>query len=112
MNGKAYDPRLILAWPTAKIAVMGGEQAAKVLMQIKVSSLKSQGKEVDKKEQDEIFEEISSRYDKQTTPYYAAARLWVDEIIDPNTTRGFLSMGIEAADHAPVETFNPGVIQT
>lgn len=112
MCGKAYDPRLILAWPTAQVAVMGGEQAAKVLMQIKVSSLKSEGKEVDDKEQEKIFEEISSRYTKQTTPYYAAARLWVDEIIDPSETRRFLSMGIEAADHAPLEVFNPGVIQT
>ncbi len=112
MCGKAYDPRLILAWPTAKIAVMGGQQAAKVLMQIQVNSMKAQGKEPDEKEQQEIYNSISQRYEEQTSPYYAAARLWVDEIIDPRNTRQILALGIEAAQHAPVERFNVGVLQT
>ena len=112
MCGKAYDPRLILAWPTARIAVMGGEQAAKVLTQIQVSSMKAKGEEPDKEAETALFERIRSRYDKQTTPYYAAARLWVDEIIDPAMTRDWLSTGIEMASNTPVEPFNVGVIQT
>jgi len=113
MCGKAYDPRLMIAWPTAKIAVMGGEQAAKTLMQIQVASLKAKGEEPDEAAQKELFNKIKSRYDRQTTPYYAAARLWVDAIIDPSETRKWLSMGIEAADHNPVvEKFNVGVVQT
>jgi len=112
MCGKAYDPRLIVAWPSAKIAVMGGAQAAKVLMQIQVASMKSKGTEPTAKEQQELYDKISSRYDEQTTPYYAAARLWVDAIIDPTETRKVISMGIEAANNAPVEKFNVGVIQT
>lgn len=112
MCGKAYDPRLIAAWPTAKIAVMGGEQAAKVLTQIQVSSLKARGEEPDEKAEQELFDTIKSRYDRQTTPYYAAARLWVDAIIDPTRTRQLISTGIEMANHAPVEPFNVGVIQT
>lgn len=113
MCGKAYDPRLIVAWPTAKIAVMGGEQAAKTLMQIQVASLKAKGEEPDEAAQKELFNKIKGRYDRQTTPYYAAARLWVDAIIDPTETRKWLSMGIEAADHNPViEKFNVGVVQT
>lgn len=112
MCGKAYDPRLIVAWPTAKIAVMGGAQAAKVLMQIQVASMKSKGKEPTTAEQEEIFNHISEKYDAQTTPYYAAARLWVDAIIDPVETRNLISMGIEAADNAPVKKFNVGVLQT
>jgi acetyl-CoA carboxylase carboxyltransferase component len=112
MCGKAYDPRLIVAWPTAKIAVMGGAQAAKVLMQIQVASMKSKGTEPTAAEQDEIFNHISERYDTQTTPYYAAARLWVDAIIDPIETRKVISMGIEAANNAPVKKFNVGVLQT
>lgn len=112
MCGKAYDPRLIVAWPTAKIAVMGGAQAAKVLMQIQVASMKSHGKEPTSAEQEEIFNHISEKYDAQTTPYYAAARLWVDAIIDPVETRKLISMGIEAADNAPVKKFNVGVLQT
>jgi acetyl-CoA carboxylase carboxyltransferase component len=112
MCGKAYDPRLIVAWPTAKIAVMGGAQAAKVLMQIQVASMKSKGTEPTAAEQDDIFNHISERYDTQTTPYYAAARLWVDAIIDPIETRKVISMGIEAADNAPVKKFNVGVLQT
>ncbi len=111
MCGKAYDPRLIVAWPTAKIAVMGGTQAAKVLLQIQVASMKSKGKEVSQEEQDKIFADIKARYDEQTSPYYAAARLWVDAIIDPLETRKVISMGIEAANNAKVEPFNVGVFQ-
>lgn len=112
MCGKAYDPRLIMAWPTAKIAVMGGTQAAKVLMQIQVASMKSKGQEPDDQAQEALFQKIKSRYDDQTTPYYAAARLWVDAIIDPEDTRNMISKGIEMSDHAPIEKFNVGVIQT
>ena len=112
MCGKAYDPRLIVAWPTAKIAVMGGEQAAKVLLQIQSSALKAKGEKLGEKEEAELLDKIKGRYDDQTTPYYAAARLWVDAIIDPLETRRVISMGIEAANNAPVEKFNPGVIQT
>jgi 3-methylcrotonyl-CoA carboxylase beta subunit len=111
MCGKAYDPRLIAAWPTAKIAVMGGEQAAKVLTQIQVASLKAKGQEPNPEEEKELFEKTKNRYDEQTTPYYAAARLWVDAIIDPLETRRFISMGIEAANNAPLEKFNVGVFQ-
>jgi 3-methylcrotonyl-CoA carboxylase beta subunit len=111
MCGKAYDPRLIVAWPTAKIAVMGGEQAAKVLTQIQVASLKDKGSAPDPAGEKALFEETKARYEKQTTPYYAAARLWVDAIIDPRDTRRWISMGIEAANNAPVEKFNVGVIQ-
>ncbi len=112
MCGKAYDPRLIVAWPTAKVAVMGGEQAAKVLMQINVSSMKAKGQEVNEEEEQKMFQEIKQRYDEQTTPYYAASRLWVDAIIDPLETRKWISEGIKAANNAPVEKFNPGIIQT
>lgn len=112
MCGKAYDPRLIFAWPTARIAVMGGDQAARVLTQIQVASLKSQGHPPNPEEEDALYKQIKARYDEQTTPYYAAARLWVDGIIDPMETRRVISMGIEAAENAPVEKFNPGVIQT
>lgn len=112
MCGKAYDPRLIVAWPTAKIAVMGGAQAAKVLTQIQVSSLKSKGAPPDPQAEIALYEEIKKKYEEQTTPYYAAARLWVDAIIDPRKTRSFISMGIEMADHAQIEKFNTGVIQT
>lgn len=112
MCGKAYDPRLIVAWPTAKIAVMGGSQAAKVLMQIQVASLKSKGEAPSSKDQDALLKKIEYRYEEQTTPYYAAARLWVDAIIDPLDTRRVISMGIEAANNAEVERFNPGVLQT
>jgi acetyl-CoA carboxylase carboxyltransferase component len=113
MCGKAYDPRLIMAWPTAKIAVMGGEQAAKVLLQIQVSSMKAKGKELSKEEETELLKKITDRYNSQTSPYYAAARLWVDAIIDPSDTRKWISMGIDAANHQPVYShFNVGVIQT
>ena len=113
MCGKAFDPRLIVAWPTAKIAVMGGAQAAKVLLQIQMSSKKAQGETVSEKDQKEMLASIQAKYDAQTSPYYAAARLWVDAIIDPKDTRKVISMGIEAANHAPIKKqFNPGVIQT
>lgn len=111
MCGKAYDPRLIYAWPTARIAVMGGDQAAKVLLQIQVSALKSKGHPPNPEEEKRLYEEIKNKYDLQTTPYYAAARLWVDGIIDPLETRQVISRGIEAAENAPVEKFNPGVFQ-
>jgi len=112
MCGKAYDPRLILAWPTAKIAVMGGEQAAKVLLQIEKASLKKQGKEITPEDEKELLDRIQGRYDRQTTPYYAASRLWVDAIIDPVDSRKWISIGIEMANQAPVEKFNVGVLQT
>jgi acetyl-CoA carboxylase carboxyltransferase component len=112
MCGKAYDPRLIVAWPTAKIAVMGGSQAAKVLLQIQTASQKSKGEEVSAEEKKKLLDKITDRYDKQTTPYYAASRLWVDAIIDPVETRFVISQGIEAANNAPVAKFNPGIIQT
>ena len=112
MCGKAYDPRLIFAWPSAELAVMGGAQAAKVLMQIEASTLKKQGKVVDEKVEQELFDKIKARYDEQVSPYYAASRLWTDAIIDPLDTRTWISMGIEAANHAPIEKkFNLGVIQ-
>ncbi len=112
MCGKAYDPRLIYAWPTAQIAVMSGNSAAKTLLQIRVSALKSQGKNITKEEEAQLLKEITDRYNEQLSPYYAAARLWVDGIIDPLDTRKVIAMGIAAANHAPVEKFNPGVIQT
>jgi acetyl-CoA carboxylase carboxyltransferase component len=113
MCGKAYDPRLIYAWPSAKIAVMGGSQAAKVLLQIKEASLKAKGEEITKEKEDELLKEITDRYDSQTTPYYAASRLWVDGIIDPLDTRKVISMGIEAANQSPIQnSFNPGILQT
>ncbi len=112
MCGKAYDPRLIYAWPTAQIAVMSGASAAKTLLQIRVSTLKAQGKTISKEEEDLLLKEITDKYNEQLSPYYAAARLWVDGVIDPLETRKVISMGIEAANHAPVEKFNVGVIQT
>ncbi|HPH18760.1 MAG TPA: carboxyl transferase domain-containing protein, partial [Haliscomenobacter sp.] len=112
MCGKAYDPRLIVAWPTAKIAVMGGSQAAKTLMQIQVASLKSKGEVLDTETEQQLFNEIKDKYDQQTSPYYAAARLWVDAIISPLETRKVISMGIEAANNGVVEKFNVGVIQS
>ena len=112
MCGKAYDPRLIFAWPSAELAVMGGTQAAKVLAQIEASSLKAKGETVDEKVEQELFDKIKARYDEQVSPYYAASRLWTDAIIDPLETRTWISMGIEAANHAPIEKkFNLGVIQ-
>jgi acetyl-CoA carboxylase carboxyltransferase component len=112
MCGKAYDPRLIAAWPNAKIAVMGGEQAAKVLLQIEEASLKAKGEVVDEKKHADLLKLITDRYNKQMSPYYAASRLWVDAIINPADTRKWISMGIEAANHAPIEKlFRPGVIR-
>lgn len=113
MCGKAYDPRLIYAWPTAKIAVMGGAQAAKTLLQIQEASLKAKGEVITPEKEAELLKEITDRYDSQTTPYYAASRLWVDGIIDPLETRKVISMGIEAANQSPItKKFNVGVIQT
>jgi acetyl-CoA carboxylase carboxyltransferase component len=113
MCGKAYDPRLIAAWPSAELAVMGGTQAAKVLAQIETAAMEKKGEKVDEEKEKEVFEAIKSRYDEQTSPYYAAARLWTDAVIDPLDTRKWISMGIEAANHAPIEKdFNLGVIQT
>jgi len=113
MCGKAYDPRLIYSWPTGQIAVMGGAQAAKVLVQIEVASLKAKGEEITPEKENELFNKIKDRYDSQTTPYYAAARLWTDGIIDPLETRKVISMGIEMANHSPItKRYNVGVIQT
>ncbi|MHA6696326.1 acyl-CoA carboxylase subunit beta [Chryseobacterium sp. A321] len=112
MCGKAYDPRLIVAWPWADLAVMGGSQAAKVLAQIEASTLKKQGIEITEEKQNEIQESISKRYEQQTKATYAAARLWTDAIINPEDTRKWISMGIEAANRAPIqESFNMGVLQ-
>jgi acetyl-CoA carboxylase carboxyltransferase component len=112
MCGKAYDPRLIFAWPSAELAVMGGTQAAKVLAQIEASSLKAKGEVITPEKEAEMFDKIKARYDAQVSPYYAASRLWTDAIIDPLDTRTWISMGIEAANHAPIEKpFNLGVIQ-
>lgn len=113
MCGKAYDPRLIAAWPTGQIAVMGGSQAAKTLLQIQVAALKSQGKEISEEEEKAQLKTITDKYNTQTSPYYAASRLWVDAIIDPLETRKMISMGIEMANHNPiVRPYNVGVIQT
>ncbi len=112
MCGKAYDPRLIFAWPSAELAVMGGAQAAKVLLQIEAASLKKSGEELTPEKEAELFNKIKARYDNQVSPYYAAARLWTDAVIDPLETRTWISMGIEAANQAPIEKpFNLGVIQ-
>lgn len=113
MCGKAYDPRLIVAWPSAQIAVMGGSQAAKTLLQIQTATQKSKGVVPTPEEEKELLDKIGARYQQQTTPYYAASRLWVDAIIDPAETRSFLSQGIAMADHAPItQRFNPGILQT
>lgn len=112
MCGKAYDPRFIYAWPGAKIAVMGGEQAAKTLLQIQVAGMKAKGKEVSAEDEQQLLNEIKGRYEQQTSPYYAAARLWVDAIIDPIHTRQVISEGLAAANHQPhMPPFNTGVIQ-
>ena len=112
MCGKAYDPRLIVAWPSAELAVMGGEQAAKVLLQIETANLKKKGEKITKEKEQEILQSIKGRYREQTSPYYAAARLWTDAIIDPLKTRDWISTGIEMANHAPTDKkFNLGVIQ-
>jgi 3-methylcrotonyl-CoA carboxylase beta subunit len=111
MCGKAYDPRFIAAWPSAKIAVMGGEQAAKVLMQIQVAAQESKGEKLAQEDQQRLYEEIKRKYEEQTTPYYAASRLWVDAIIDPLETRKFISRCIEAADCGEIAEFKTGVLQ-
>jgi acetyl-CoA carboxylase carboxyltransferase component len=112
MCGKAYDPRLIVAWPSAALAVMSGNSAAKVLLQIETAALKKKGETITPEKEAELFDEIKSRYDEQVSPYYAAARLWTDAVIAPTDTRNWISMGIEAANHAPIEkAFNMGVIQ-
>jgi 3-methylcrotonyl-CoA carboxylase beta subunit len=113
MCGKAYDPRLIFSWPTAQMAVMSGASAAKTLLQIKVSALQKSGKVISPEEEKQLLKEITDKYNEELSPYYAAARLWVDGVIDPLETRKIISMGIEAANHAPInERFNVGVIQT
>ena len=113
MCGKAYDPRLIVGWPTAEIAVMGGAQAAKVLLQIEMASLKSKGEEISKEKEEELFNRIKKKYDDQTSPYYAAARLWVDAIIDPVQTRKWISIGIAASNqNEDVKSYKVGVIQS
>lgn len=112
MCGKAYDPRFIYAWPSAKVAVMGGEQAAKTMLQIQVATMKAKGKEVSAEEETALLNQLKSKYDKQTTPYYAAARLWVDEIIDPAKTREVISEAINAANHQSIlSDFKVGVFQ-
>ena len=112
MCGKAFDPRLIVAWPSAELAVMGGAQSAKVLLQIEKASLKAKGKELSKTEEKELYNKIKERYDNQTSPYYAAARLWTDAIINPLDTRKWVSTGIEAANHSPIDKpFNIGIVQ-
>jgi 3-methylcrotonyl-CoA carboxylase beta subunit len=113
MCGKAYDPRLIVGWPTAEVAVMGGAQAAKVLLQIEVASLKAKGETITPEREKELYDKMKARYDSQTTPYYAAARLWLDAIIDPLDTRKIISLGIEMANNAPAERpYNVGILQT
>jgi len=112
MCGKAYDPRLIFAWPSAELAVMGGAQSAKVLLQIEKASLKAKGEILSAEAEDKLYQEIKAKYDAQISPYYAAARLWTDAIINPIETRTWISMGIEAANHAPIEKpYNVGVMQ-
>ena len=111
MCGKAYDPRLIFAWPTAKIAVMSGQAAAQTLLQIKVAGMK--GVEISEEEKKSLLDEITNKYNEELSPYYAAARLWVDGVIDPLDTRKIISKGIEAANQAPItDKFNVGIIQT
>lgn len=112
MCGKAYDPRLIVAWPSAELAVMSGNSAAKVLLQIEKASLEKKGEKITPEKEAELFNKIKDRYDNQVSPYYAAARIWTDAVINPLDTRTWISMGIEAADHAPIEKkFNLGVLQ-
>jgi len=112
MCGKAYDPRLIVAWPSAELAVMSGNSAAKVLLQIEKASLLKKGEKITPEKEEAMFKKIKDRYDNQVSPYYAAARIWTDGIINPLDTRTWVSMGIEAANHAPIEKkFNMGVLQ-
>ena len=113
MCGKAYDPRLIYAWPSANIAVMGGAQASKTMLTIKLAQLQKEGKSISPEEQQALLQEIQQRYNSTTHPLYAAARLWVDGIIDPRQTRQIISRGLEMASHNhEIPPFNPGVIQT
>jgi len=112
MCGKAYDPRFIFAWPTAKISVMGGAQAAKVLAQIQSSSMKAKGEKISEEDEEVMIASIKERYDEQTSAYYAAARLWVDDIIDPRDTRDVISKSLQACNFAPIQDFNVGVIQS
>ncbi|MDG1278282.1 MAG: carboxyl transferase domain-containing protein [Algoriphagus sp.] len=113
MCGKAYDPRLIYSWPTAQMAVMSGASSAKTLLQIKVASLKKKGQVISPEDEKILLDEITDKYNEELSPFYAASRLWVDGVIDPRETRKVISMGIEAANHAPIsERFNVGVIQT
>ncbi|MFC3880629.1 acyl-CoA carboxylase subunit beta [Algoriphagus namhaensis] len=113
MCGKAYDPRLIYSWPTAQMAVMSGASAAKTLLQIKVASLKKKGEKITPEAEEKLLQEITEKYNEELSPFYAASRLWVDGVIHPEETRKVISMGIEAANHAPItERFNVGVIQT
>jgi len=112
MCGKAYDPRLIVAWPSAELAVMSGNSAAKVLLQIEKASLLKKGEEITEEKEKALFDKIKNRYDNQVSPYYAASRIWTDAVINPLDTRTWISMGIEAANHAPIEKpFNMGVLQ-
>ena len=112
MCGKAYDPRLIFAWPTAQMAVMSGATAAKTLLQVQTATLKAKGETITPEAEKALLDEITDRYNQELSPYYAAARLWVDGIIDPVETRNIISMGIAAADQAPIEKpFNVGVMQ-
>ncbi len=113
MCGKAFDPRLIYAWPTAQIAVMSGASASKTLLQIKMAALKAKGQEITPEAEKQLLEEITRQYNEQASPYYAASRLWIDGIIDPLETRKMVSMGIDAANNAPVDKrYNVGIIQT
>jgi acetyl-CoA carboxylase carboxyltransferase component len=113
MCGKAYDPRLIVGWPSAEIAVMSGAAAAKTLLQIEISSLKAKGEKITSAKEKELFDKIKNKYDEQISPYYAASRLWIDAIIDPKETRKVISIGIDAANHKKsLEKYNVGVIQT
>jgi 3-methylcrotonyl-CoA carboxylase beta subunit len=113
MCGKAYDPRLMIAWPSAKIAVMGGSQAANTILQIQLAALKNKGEVISEDQKNEILDGIKAKYEETTTPYYAASRLWVDAVIDPIETRKFISIGIAAANHAPItEEYRLGVLQT
>lgn len=113
MCGKAYDPRLIVAWPTAQIAVMGGKQASETLLSIKLQQMERGGEVISKDKQKALLKEIQDRYESELDPLFAAARLWVDAIIDPVETRDVISRGIEMANHNPdIPPFNPGVIQT
>jgi len=113
MNGKAYDPRLMMAWPTSEIAVMSGAAASKVLLQIEEAKLKKQGETITPEKEKALLDKIQNDYNRQISPYYAAARLWTDAIINPLETRKWISMGIEMANHKPItERYNVGAIQT